>query len=344
MPLKLAIIGTGKVAREQYIPFLAGQRDAEGERDVELGYWNRTAETARAITQKYPGEVFATLQEAADWKPDSALILTAETARFEISRKLILAGIPKIFFEKPLVAAGGQAHVTEADFHRGKELLTLAKERHCETAMVFNYRFFDLTLAAKKAAAGRDFGRVTTITALVHFACWSHVIDLIRHFAGDIAEVTALAGTTVHSSPELQIQASDVAAAFGTAGGATGTIVGTLAMQWQHPLYELTLTFERGRIHLRDLDGTLEILAAPASPAPPATHECISLSRHTSRWHPYDESFKKALAAYLHSLRTATPPPVPGMEGLRELQFEAALKRSIAQHRPVRIDEEFPCE
>jgi predicted dehydrogenase len=331
MTLKLAIIGTGKVAREQYAPFLAAQPD------VALGYWNRDSRKAQQLAQQFPGEHFTTLQAAADWKPAAALVLTSEMARYDISRALIDAGIPKIFFEKPLVAAAGQAHVSEADFAQGKLLLALAKAKRCETAMVFNYRFFDQTLAAKAAIGRHNLGKVTSATALVHFACWSHAIDLIRHFAGDIAEITALGGSLTHGSHELQIQATDVAAAFLTAGGASGTIVGTLAMQWQHPLYELTFTFERGRIHMRDLDGTLEILAGPA-------HESTSLVRHTSRWHQYDESFKKAVGAYVQSLREGKPPPVPGIDGLLELQFEAALKRSIAQRRPVRLREEFPIE
>jgi hypothetical protein len=33
---------------------------------------------------------------------------------------------------------------------------------------------------------------------------------------------------------------------------------------------------------------------------------------------------------------------VPGLAGLEELQFEAALRRSIAEGRPVEVQEEFP--
>lgn len=50
----------------------------------------------------------------------------------------------------------------------------------------------------------------------------------------------------------------------------------------------------------------------------------------------------RALGAYLASLRGQRPPPVPGVDGLRELQAEAALKRSIRERRPVILAEEFP--
>ena len=56
------------------------------------------------------------------------------------------------------------------------------------------------------------------------------------------------------------------------------------------------------------------------------------------------KSFKKAIGAYVQSLRDSKPPPVPGIEGLLELQAEAGLKRSIAQRRPVRLNEEFPVD
>ena len=61
-----------------------------------------------------------------------------------------------------------------------------------------------------------------------------------------------------------------------------------------------------------------------------------------SRWDQYRASFEKSLVAYLDSIRQATPPLVSGLAGLEELQFEAALRRSIAQRRPVNVQDEFP--
>ncbi|HVS73191.1 MAG TPA: Gfo/Idh/MocA family oxidoreductase [Phycisphaerae bacterium] len=332
MGVKIAVVGVGKVAREEYLPVLA----REG--DVELGYWNRTAEGARAAAEKFGGRAFGALQEIGRWEPDAVMVLTSERARYEVGRALLEGGPRRLFFEKPLVAMGGQASVTEEDFVKGRELLRLAKERGCETAMVFNYRFFEQTLRAKEIVRSRNFGKVTGITALVHFACWSHIIDLIRHFAGDIVQIAALEGA-VHASRELNSEACDVAAALVTEGGASGTIVGTLAMQWRHPLYELIFTFERGRVHLRDLDGTLEILD-PAMGA----HERISLVRDASRWDAYRDSFRKAVTAYIASVREGRPPPVPGIEGLRELQVEAALRRAARERRVVRVGEELPVD
>lgn len=333
MALRIAVIGTGTVSRDNYIPFLASQPD------IELGLYNRTPSTARQLAQQFGGEVFSSLDAVAAWDPTAALILTSETARYEIGMQMIGLGVRRIFFEKPLVAMQGQAHVCEDDFHKGKAMLDLARERGCETAMVFNYRFFEQTLAARKIAAERGFGPVINAAGLVHYACWSHCIDLMQHFAGGVAEITALSGAMQHSAPMVNIVAPDVVAALRMESGATASLIGTAGMQWQHPLYELILTFQNGRLHLRDLDGTLEVLDGSGQ-----VHESRSMARHTSRWDQYADSFRKSLGAYLDSLRAGQAPPVPGLDGLRELQVEAALKRSIAQKRPVLVQEEFPLE
>jgi predicted dehydrogenase len=329
MSLKIAIVGTGKVARQNYIPYLAGQPD------VELGYYNRTTDKAQKIAEEFGGEVFSSLDALAAWNPTTALVLTSETCRYEIGMQLVAAGVRRLFFEKPLVALAGQAHVTEEDFQKGKTLLQSAEKHGCETAMVFNYRFFDQSIAARNIVTTRNFGAVIHATGLVHFACWSHCIDLIHYFAGNIAEVTALSGSATRQG--AGIQARDIVASLRMENGATGTLVGTAGMKFQYPLFELTFTFENGRIHLRDLDGTMEVLDGAGQ-----CHEIFSLVRDRSRWDHYRSSFHKSLDAYLDSVRQGQPPPVPGIDGLRELQVEAAFKRSIAERRPVLVQEEMP--
>lgn len=328
--LRIAVVGTGTVAQKNYLPFLAAQPD------VTLACWNRTAEKAAQAGREFGGEVLPTLEAVAAWRPTAALVLTAETIRHDVGKALIGLGVPKVFFEKPLVAVQGQARVTEDDFFRGRDMLRLAAARGCETAMVFNYRFFEQSIAAREIVVARGFGRVISVTAQVHYACWSHAIDLIHWFAGGIREIAALEGPVEREGDRVGA-AKDVTAAFITEDGAAGTLIGTAGMKWQHPLFELTFTFERGRIHLRDLDGTLEILDGARR-----HHETISFVRDSSRWANYDESFKRAVGAYLQSLRGGVAPPVPGIDGLRELQVEAALKRSIKEKRPVNLAGEFP--
>jgi predicted dehydrogenase len=135
------------------------------------------------------------------------------------------------------------------------------------------------------------------------------------------------------------IDALDIAAAFRTQDGATGTLLGTAALPWEFPLYELTLNYERGRVHFRGLDGEMELLDAGSG-----RHERFAIPSHHSRWDQYDASFRKSILAYIESVRENQAPPVPGLAGLQELQVEAGLRRSASVQRPVLLGEEFPMD
>lgn len=213
-------------------------------------------------------------------------------------------------------------------------MLLQAQEAGTETAMVFNYRSFDQTQRAKRLIQERNFGDAMSVIALTHFACWSHCIDLIMNFAGPIREISAHEGNKPY--PFEGGEATDVAASFLIGKQATGILLGTSGISWTLPLFELTLIFEGGRIHFRDLDQDMEVLDYRQN-----IHELFSQSRDSSRWTKYNESFEKSVDAYLDSVREGAPPPVPGVAGLLELQFEASIKKSIAERRPVLPLEEF---
>lgn len=327
--MRFAIAGTGKVARQNYLPILRALPGGE------LALWNRTPATARETAAAVGAEAFESLSDLAGWGPDAAFVLTSEQAHAEVAEALIRGGVPVVFVEKPLVAAAGQAHVGEADFQRARDLMELAAERRCRVAMMFNYRFFEQSIEAARAAHRPGWGRLTAATGLVHYACWSHAIDLIRWFGGDYETVTALSGDIARQS--MGLDAPDVGAAFTLSSGAVGTLVGTAGLAWQHPLFEITLNYEGGRLHLRDLDGDLEILDRAAN-----THEVVRRVRDQSRWDAYGASFGRALRAFCEALANGRPFPVSGADGLAELRFEAALKRSAAQGRRVCLAEEFP--
>ena len=325
--LKIGIVGTGNVARRNYLPCLSAQDD------VELGYYNRTRAKADAVAEEFGGKAFDSVAQLVDWSPDAVMVLTKETDRLEASLALLECGPKRVFFEKPLVAQNGQENVSEADFTAARDLLAKAKAIDCETAMVFNYRFFDHPQLAKQIIEERAFGKAVNITGLVHYACWSHAIDLVHHFADPITQLTALQSDSIKGD---KIPARDVTAAFRTAEDATGTLIASSALNWGFPLFELTINFEGGRIHIRDLDGDMEILDHKTG-----RHEVYSVSRDRSRWDQYKDSFAKSTLAYLESIREGQAPPVPGVAGLQELQVAAAIKRSIREGRTVDVQEEF---
>lgn len=324
MSLKIALVGTGKVARASYLPYLAQQAD------IQLSYYSRTQGRAEACAADFGGRVASSVEALLADAPDAVLVLTHETQRAEAIAALLEHQPKRLFFEKPLVAQNGQANVSEEDFITARTLLEKAEALGTETAMVFNYRFYEQTQRAVGIVAERGFGKLLQASLFVHYACWSHAIDLLHLFGGRAATITALAGSTPFQD------AVDVAAAFQLEGGTTGTIVGTQAPKFDLPLYDITLSFEGGMVRLRDLDGPLEVLDNARRYS-----ETHALLGNHSRWEQYHASFAKSLAAYLDTVRLGQPPPIPGRAGLEELQFEAALRRSVAQKRPVDVQGEF---
>jgi predicted dehydrogenase len=325
MTLKIAIIGTGNVARQNYLPYLSKRQD------VLLSYYSRTRAKAEGCASEFGGRAAGSIQELMAGDPDAVLVLTNETQRYEVTLALLEYRPRRIFFEKPLVARDGQANVCEEDFLHARELLQKAQAAGSETAMVFNYRFFDQTVRAQQIIRERSFGKLLQASLFVNYACWSHCIDLLHLFGGRAVWVTALSGEMPYQG------AVDVAGSFRLENGAAGTLLGTSGSSFDSALYELHFNFENGSLHFSDLDGSLAVYDSTRR-----YNEVHTLIGNYSRWAQYAASFEKSLAAYLESIQQAAPPPIPGSAGLEELQFEAALRRSIAQGRPVEVQSEFP--
>ena len=323
MTMKIAVIGTGGVAVRNYLPHIAERGD------VELSYLNRTRSKAAAAAEQFGGRVAADSAELMSDEPDACLIFTKEMDRVEAANALLPYRPKRLFFEKPLAARHGQANVVEEDFFDAREMLQAAHGAGVETAMVFNYRFFDQTQLAREIVAGEEFGQPVHFTGLVHYNCWSHCIDLVLQFMGPAASISAQATE----------DSGNVTVAARMANDATGTLIGTSAIDLKLPLYELTFAFEHGRLSMRDLDGEMEVINYRTG-----RHERHNLTFDISRWDQYRASFGKAINAYLDSVRDGAPPPIPGLAGLQELQFEAGIKRAIASGAKVVLEEAFGLE
>ena len=326
---RIAVLGTGKVAAANYLPYLCQLPD------VELLLWNRTADQAGRLGDRFDAAVATTIGEVIEWDPEIAFVLTSERARLPIATQLIEAELPRVFMEKPLTARAGQANVTEQDFRDARDLLRLADERGCQTAINFNYRFFSSVIQARQEIDGGRWGSLTGITARAHYACWSHTLDLLRFFAGDVLRLSAVSGREVREGRGMS--APDLAVAFETVSGAVGTVNGTAAGPWEGPLLDISLELESARLRIWDLDGGLTV-----TPAGSDYVQTRGLGAGISRWDRYAQSFRSALDAYLASVAAHEPPPVGAFEGLRELQLEAAIRRSANQGTVIGLEQEFP--
>ncbi|MBL4576399.1 MAG: Gfo/Idh/MocA family oxidoreductase [Opitutaceae bacterium] len=322
--MKIAIIGTGNVAQSNYLPFLSKQ---EG---IELIYYSRTEQKSQDCANRFGGTVITSLKELVFHEPDSIFILTREMQRAQVLQQLLPLQPKRIFCEKPLIAAISQSQVNENDYYHAYALIKAAREKNIEMAMMFNYRTFDQVQKAQKIVVDRNFGPLQQISVVTHYNCWSHCIDLLLEFAGPVETIFAMSGSISYDTGEMKDK--DVSATMRFKSGAVGSLIGTYGTANKAPLYHIQMNFQKGSLHLRDLDGQLTI-----SDDNNPDDEDYPLNKDWSRDKQYDASFQKAISAYLQSIRTKQPPPVPIEAGLRELLFEAALRKSLTLNTPIQV-------
>ena len=324
--MRCLVVGVGNVALNDYLPFLAAQPD------LELAALSRKTASAEVAQKRFGARVLTSWTEARTYRPDVAFVLTTDTQHAGVLDELVAIGVPRLFVEKPLVAEHGQERVIESDFARAVELAARAEAAGVEISMGFNYRFFETVQRARAHAATEPLGRLVAVVADAHYACWSHTIDLLGMFCGPIATVSALAGI-----PPVEDVAAPRSIAFTTAAGVSGTLAGSASRSWDDDLLRIALHFEGGHIEVRDLDVSADTFVAGRG-----TNDGIDRDRSVDRWPRYAASFRASLTAYLDALRRGAPAPVGVEAGLRELQFEAAVARSIAEQRSVDFEREFP--
>ncbi len=329
--MKIGIIGTGNVAVNNYLPCLSKHHD------FEFIYLSRTRSKVEKCVEKFGGIIVDSPAEMMKYNPDLIFVLTLEDKHYDLARELLKYHPKRLFFEKPLHARNGQAHVCENDFWEARKLLNQAEELGVETAIGFNYRFFETSKQIFNLVADKAMGELIQASFFVNYACWSHCIDLFRWLGGEPLTVTALNGNTEWG--EGTMRAYDLSCALVMKNGGSATILGTSSSALNRPLYQALLNYEKGMITFGDLDAEVKIRRENSSYI-----ETQVLLSAGSPWIQYGESFVKSIEAYLASVEKRSPPPVPAREGLRELQFEAALRRSAATGKPVEIEKEFPLD
>ena len=122
--LKVAIVGTGRVAENSYLPCLAH------EAGVELAYYNRTPARAEACAARFGGHgVGLDRRTSSPGARTPCSSSRREMDRCDAAMAVLEHNPPRLFLEKPLVARHGQEHVNEQDFADGRRLLQEAAAR-----------------------------------------------------------------------------------------------------------------------------------------------------------------------------------------------------------------------
>lgn len=210
--LRIGLLGAGNIAQVAQLPSLSRHRDV-----VIAGLVTRTRESAEVNMARWPIEAaYASAGEMfRQASLDAVMVLTPRTSHFEDVR-IALAHDLDVFCEKPLSSTSEQC----------EELASLAKERSRVLMVNFNRRYAPGYRAAKEAFGAEGPNVVVAqknrrgSEYRASFENAIHMVDLLRYFCGEAAEVTA------HYTGDDKYREAGLTALVKFESGALGTLVG----------------------------------------------------------------------------------------------------------------------
>ncbi|MGD9496758.1 MAG: Gfo/Idh/MocA family protein [Armatimonadota bacterium] len=322
MPIKVAIVGCGEVARRH----IYGYQQVEDAQLVAM--CDIVPERAQACAAKHGGRPYCDVVEMLETEaPDIVDVCTRETDRDVPVIQSVERGFTTLA-ETPLFAAGGGLNVRPDDVPVGRRMVEIADQVGAELFMAFNYRFGESAQRLKAMIDGGELGPLQSVQAWTRLACWPHVIDLLRWLCGDIVGVAA----ALWGSPEAPTRAG----ALRFAGGAVGTLLGEGVRPAHHDTLRIEWTGSEATAVLRDVAGGLELY--PHAPDRPAT---IAPAAEDSRG-GFMATFEREIAALCAHVREGVQTALAtGWDGLRQLEVDAAYVLSAEAAAWVNPQEQF---
>src|SRR5579875_536115 len=318
--MRIAVIGASRVAEHHYLSALARAGYTE------IGVLSHDAGRAATLVEPCGGTVLPDPASLAAFSADLAFVLTREEDHAAALRLAISAAIPRIYCEKPLVAHQGQLRIDESDWAEAVSIADRAREAGSEIAVGFNYRAFVSFRRGLEAAKDRTWGRLVSVSVHAHYACLSHVLDLMMVIGGPIAEVFALEGGWRPSGGGFVGPDRHVVARLQS--GATADLHVSAAGAWEDSLVRLTAQYEEGRFTVVDLDRRLELFDHQEG-------RSEQVETAATRDEGYARSFQTSLAEYLAAVTSSRPAPTGIDAALRHLEAEAMIVRAIRSNQPV---------
>jgi myo-inositol 2-dehydrogenase/D-chiro-inositol 1-dehydrogenase len=264
-----------------------------------------------------------------DTSPDAVYVCVPPHAHGRIEEQVVAAGVA-LFVEKPL----------GTDVQTARRIANLAGRRELLSAVGHHWRYSEAAGLVRemlgdrpiRLAVGSWLDRVPPVTwwskralsggQIVEQAV--HVLDLIRFFAGEVAEVSAYANAAPPGAPGADVDGA-TAAILRFRSGAVGTITTACCLAWKHlaglDLHadDLSITIHEDRITARTPVGPLHRSLRPDDAKRAADRAFIDavLGRGAGR--------AGILVDYAEALRTH--------------ELACAIAESAMRSQPVTIDE-----
>ena len=251
-------------------------------------------------------------------------IPVGERYRYDLVMKC-LARDKHIFTEKPLAAADGQFRIQPSDVPKAREMIEEWLKHDVQFGECFCLHGSPNVRWAKEVIQSGRLGRLRQINARCSIGPWNHIIDLVRHFGGEVEEVfgywddhptapsrTAClrfengASATISTDPRLTLQ---------------------VQIQWTGEQGELTIDNIAGAAFYR-LHNTDETSG---------WNDDLQLFKST-----FQTLFEKTIGDFVASIREGGPFVADGWAGLRHMEIDAAITESCRAGRPVRVERWMP--
>jgi predicted dehydrogenase len=314
MALTVAIVGCGNIARRH----IAGYQKVEGAEFVAM--CDLDGEKAATYAEQFGSRPYTDVVTMLETEaPDIVDVCTKEMHRDAPVIKSVSRGFTTLA-EKPLFAAEGQYNVQPSDVEVGRRMVEAAQVGGAELFMAFNYRFGEYAQRLKRMIEGGELGELQYVHAWTRLACWSHVIDLLRWFCGDIEAIAvAMSGPS---------DSRTRAGSLRFASGAVGTLLGEAITPSFHDMLRIRWCGSEATAVLRDIAGGLEVY-----PRGEKQRTIVQQAHHDPRGE-FMETFDREIAALCSHVEHGTAVPLAtGEDGLRELEVDAGYV--IAAERKV---------
>jgi predicted dehydrogenase len=314
---RVAIVGCGRIATRFHAPSFAAQPDCRI-----VACTSRTPEHAESLAREYEADAYHDVVEMIDRAdPDVVVITTADNAHLE-PLGLALDSGKHVFVEKPLHAANSQERVTWEDYESAIDVMRRWDRTQSVVGINFNYRTMPHFRQLRADTASGDLGTIGLVDAAAHLNCWSHTIDLLRWWCGDVNEVFAYWGG---GGSELQR-----AVTLRFVDGAVGSLVGAL-YDFRDDLVRVEVYGTKARGLASGLNGSY--IRQPEDQSAPDT----LWPRKDFGNDFFGPSFRASIDAFCSALRAGGRPLADGDDALAELAIEAAIHRSTLTNAPVKV-------
>ena len=344
-PLRVAVAGCGGVARTQHLP---AYRKLAARGLVQIAALCDVDETrAAAVSAEFGGIPYADVSAMlAAEHPDVVDVCTPEDKHTGPVLAALEAGA-HVLCEK----------IMAETLDSGRAMVRTAHERGRFLGVDYNYRFMPAFARAKQLIDSGELGEVAVIGVSSHAYCFHHAIDLVRFLAreacGEVVSVGAQYTATEDPAHHFRVQLEEFVyvpsrcetVIFRFANGALATIYGTRFIDLRQQMLRVEVAGSAGRlvadgITTANVVGTLRHYAFAGDASNPARSPQgaeVPMPFEGDAQPDFQLAFDRSITAFVEAVSSRRQPPVTGEDGLRVLELESAIVRSMKEQRFVDV-------